>query len=592
MWDRERAARELPDPKTLEELAPKVRRSLADFELFRGMFFARRPSPWGMRAAEVIVEALADKSEKTYIVMNVFPGSGKSTLMHDIKVWLISGGGVCDPAVGRALRIMQGSFTKKVSRDEVLRARRSLDLRRPYWDKEQRIQAQFVLGNEFGRFKPDVSVGDESIWAAEEFLVAQVGGIEVYEKEATLQAASRESGFLGERCDLAIWDDLVNTANSRNPEIAEQLAGWFEQEAETRVEPGGVVVLVGQRIGPNDLYRNRLNVVWIDEEGLERRIYHHIVFPAHRDADCHGDRHDQWNGFEGEGAEGCVTDASRLSWTEIQRLSTRPNTNYRTVFQQEDTDPGRVLVQEAWLRGEPDSEGYPSPGCYDHDRAFMQWPEGVGPLIDYCTVDPAAGKWWALEWWAVNPATQWRYLIYGKRERMKAGELLDWDNAKQEFTGLMHTMTVGSILAGHPIRVWIIEAKAAHKYLFEFEHYIRWRRMFPDVVVIPHQTNINKNDPTLGVEAALPSAYRQGIKRLPKAYHPEAMNYLKVKERELTTYPLAQTYDTVMADWFGEWNMRRILEIGQRPLGQKREINPGARLPEYLTRQTREFKYA
>jgi hypothetical protein len=115
--------------------------------------------------------------------------------------------------------------------------------------------------------------------------------------------------------------------------------------------------------------------------------------------------------------------------------------------------------------------------------------------------------------------------------------------------------------------------------------------MFPDVIVVPHQTQNNKNDPVLGVEAALPMIYKTGMKDLPKAYHPDGNNYLRVKERELTTYPTSPSDDTVMADWMGEWNMKKILAVGQRPLGQKREVDPDLRLPKYLMDQTLEVRY-
>ena len=77
-------------------------------------------------------------------------------------------------------------------------------------------------------------------------------------------------------------------------------------------------------------------------------------------------------------------------------------------------DPGRVLVQHAWLDGTPDLDGYVGPGCFNADRGFMEWPapQDSVPLIDYVTVDPSAGNFWAIEWWCVNPVTMRRYLIW------------------------------------------------------------------------------------------------------------------------------------------------------------------------------------
>ena len=57
---------------------------------------------------------------------------------------------------------------------------------------------------EYGRFKPDSSIGEESVWAQDQFLVDQLAQLDLYEKEPTVQAASQDSGFLGERVDLVI----------------------------------------------------------------------------------------------------------------------------------------------------------------------------------------------------------------------------------------------------------------------------------------------------------------------------------------------------------------------------------------------------
>ena len=92
----------------------------------------------------------------------------------------------------------------------------------------------------------------------------------------------------------------------------------------------------------------------------------------------------------------------------------------------------------------------------------------------------------------------------------------------------------------------------------------------------PAQTQQNKNDPELGIESVIPSAYKQGMKDLPKPHDIDSFNYMKVKVKELTTYVTGQLsavakkrigFDTVDADWMGEWNLRKVIEIGRRPLG-------------------------
>ena len=589
---RDRASN-LPDPLPYESLSDVAKRALSDFNFFRVRYFARRISPGGLLLAEAILEGLEDE-EDVFLDANLFPGAGKTTIGHDIQAWLLCGGGREDPVWGRALRMMLGSDTQKVARHMAARLRRSLELARPAWDKEQRVYAEGVLARDFGRFKPDTSLGEESLWRQDEFIVAQLEDVDLYEKEPTVQIASKESGFIGERVDLSWWDDLSSGKNSKTPDQQEDMSRFSELEAETRIEPGGLFCLVGQRLGPYDLHRARLDATYVDEQGEQRPIFRHFVLPAHHDSLCDGE-HRQWDGDQ----DGCLTDEWRFSAGKYLREKDKPN--FQTLYQQEDVDPGKVLVQQAWLDGGMDSEGFPAPGCWNRSRGFLEWPslqETGNEQINYATCDPSAGNWWAIEWWCVSPATMRRYLIYGERVKMSAGKFLDWENDENKFSGRMHELQVKSIEMKHPILVWVVEQNAAHKYLFQFNHYFRWRRQFPNLTVIPHQTQANRNDPDLGVEAALPSVYKQGLKDLPKRRDDTSLlNYMRVKEKELTTYVTGmwskqkrQGFDTNMSDWMGEWNLDKIIEIGRNSMIPSRDLIPNMKLPKYLRDQAQELQ--
>jgi hypothetical protein len=580
---------ELPGPKPLTELSTDALAALGDFNLFGEMFFDLRAAHWRRDAAMRFVDALNDYTQRTYIDMNVFPGAGKTTLIKVLCCWLISGGGLEDPAAGRAIRLMLGSEVQRVARHMLRNVRIPLELQRPYamFDKSKRewVQATHTLSVEYGRFKPDVSVGEESIWSQDQILVAQIGEFDAVQKEPTVQVASRESGFLGERVDAAFWDDLATTKNSRTIETADALDSWTENEAEPRVEKGGVFGLIGQRLSPRDLHRKRLDAKVESEDGSGEMVplYQHVIYPAHWDSLCDGN-HRQWDPTTDTG---CLTDADALplrDWIKV-----RSKQDYRTVYQQEDADPSRILVQPMWLEGGIDHEGFLAPGCYDRERAWgAHPPREVGKLVDYVSVDPSVKGWWVAQWWALQPESRHNYLIEARRAQIQAGVFLDWDNAKQEFTGWMHEMQTDSYERGHPIRVWVVEAVAAHKYLFQFEHFRRWRQLFPNVVVIPHQTQLNKIDPERGVEGLLPGRYRSGMKHLPKKEGFDGLNFLRVFEKELTTYPFAEVYDCVMSDWCGEWNLDRIIEAGRRNLGDAPRVVDDKKLPKYLERQRHE----
>lgn len=569
---------DLPNPRTFDQLPSHAQEALADFNVFRRLYFADREQVWGEDASKRIIEALQDRSERTFIDMNVFPGAGKTTTGLRLGCWLIAGGGICDPRFGRALRLMYGHRTMKGASRMTSRIRGFFDLRRPFYDKERAVYAEHVMARDFGRFRPGTVYGEETLWAVDQFTVAQLEEVDLYEKEPTVQAASRQSGFLGERVNLAWWDDLVHSTNARTQETADELDAWFEDEAETRVEPGGVMVLVGQRLNARDLHRKRLDKVVTSTDGVESPLYRHIIYPAHHDELCDGE-HRQWDG----NGNGCLTDEERLGVRDW--LNVRSKANYATVYQQQDINEADALVRLEWLDGGVDPTGYVAPGCYDTERKWGEHPKDVGKLINYVTIDPSPANYWAIEWWAHQPDSKFSYLIWGVRQRMEARDLLDWNNAEQKFVGLMQRMQSASVVAAQPIRCWIIETNAAQRFLMQFEHFRRWQRVWPAVTVLAHQTQGNKLDPEYGV-SILSTRYKTGYKRLPNmtSTGPEGRNFMRIFVKELTTYPSGETDDTVMADWMGETNMVRIVAVGRRHAQDTFVDTSG--LPRYLREQS------
>lgn len=423
-------------------------------------------------------------------------------------------------------------------------------------------------------------------WRNDEFICEQIGEVDLSEKEPTVQTVSREKGFLGERCQLAVWDDLVVSANVRSLDIRNALSQWFGVEAETRIEPAGVMLLVGQRLGPDDLYRDRLDVQYLDEDGQEQRKYHHIVYPAHHEATCDGN-HRQWDAKSN--GDGCLLDAIRLPWKELSVESQTQPRRFNMIYQQEDVDDAGALVPLLWFEGGIDIYSDPVPGCWDKDRGFWEWPTGVNGLVDYACVDPSATGWWAIEHWACKDAMSPRHLIAGTRRKMGANELLDWRHAEGRHTGIMEDWQAKSVEAGHPIKVWIIESNAFARHLMQFDHFQTWLRKW-DVKAIGHQTQRNKTDPKLGVEALLPGLYRDGMKRIPRKHGDlEALTFVETLKRELSQWPDAATTDAVMADWMGEYRLQLgdIMRLARRTTQPQ---TPGLKLPPYLVRQYQQVK--
>lgn len=171
----------------------------------------------------------------------------------------------------------------------------------------------------------------------------------------------------------------------------------------------------------------------------------------------------------------------------------------------------------------------------------MQWPAGVTGLIDYVTVDPSAGNFWGVEWWAIQPETKVRYLIRGLRSsRFRVGDLLQSDTSNGDLTGLMQDWQAQSTSHGHPTRVWVIKGNSAFKHLTQYDHIHTWQRRWGCGVIL-HQTSRNKHDEQTDVEALVPTLYRQGLKRLPRRHSDlEALGFVTKFAKQLTQYPTPQ----------------------------------------------------
>lgn len=532
-----------PDPIPFDELGENAARALEDFDFFRRHYLGRDTVPWQVDAAEQIGELLETPNDE-YVVVNVPPGSGKSTLFTcDIPTWLV----IRD----RAIRMQIGSRTHRLSKDYTGLIRRILTRPMPMEG------AEGVIQNDFGRFKPE----DKDLWKRDEYIVEQLHGHITDMREPTITAVAQDTGFLGNRADFVIWDDLVASKNSRTVEMRDQLQEWYETEAETRLEPGGLLVLQGQRISPDDLYRFALSLKLGEaEEVVELNFgeiddrpqkYHHIIYPAHFDDECEGDHGKQALAWP----EGCLLDPHRLSGRKLSMLRANNPRRYDITYQQKDVDTADQLVQWSWLEGGVGEDGSLHPGCLDKNRSICQLPEGlVGPLVSVASVDPSPTKWWSIQWWIVDLHGQTRYLMDHSRTQMDAPDFLDrLQNGKH--VGVAEDWQVRSVDLGWPITHWIVEHNAAQRFLLQYEFVHQWIGRH-SVELIPHATHSNKSDPEFGVQTLAPH-YRYGRVNLPwdMGYGQKASKHLV---DELLKWPGGNTEDCVMANWFMEFHLPQL----------------------------------
>lgn len=564
-------------PIPFDRLKKIDRQALDDFELFRRRFFGRRCLPWAVESAHTIESKLISPV-KEYGVINVAPGVGKTTLVHDICAW--------QTVKRRYLRGTWGSSTVALGTRGTRRLRATFERTTPLRarDRERELgeaeDAVATLLRSYGRFKPSASE-----WRADLFSVEQTVGELLDEKEPTWAAFGRDSELLGYRVDLMVWDDVVTAKILNNIEVLEDFVNWWDTEAETRLDPAGLLVLVGQRLRANDLYRHCLDKyvdVWdttielSDEEEqalAERRqaMYFHIVFKAHDQEKCVG---------HGKGTtpkawpDGCLIDPYRLSWRQCQ-IEMRDRLRWETVFQQNDASDQDVLVQRVWLEGGLDPRTRElHPGCWD-DRALLERPNPdvyPGRLLSYFTVDPSAVNWWAIQWWLWHEKSETYHLMDLCKSHLTSGEFLQ--EVGGVFTGLAEEWQQRSEAMGLPGKVWVVEDNAAQRYLLQYEFVKRWMRTH-SVRVLPHATHKNKADTKFGVQTIGP-LYQHGSVRLPG----RSKFQVKPLTDELTRWPHTPVEDQVMADWMGKYNLRIIRQSQERePIVRKAAL---ARPPEWM----------
>lgn len=560
----------LPDPIPSHELSSEALRALEDFHYFSERYFGRVPTPWRKTGADRVLE-LYESDEKEYAVINVAPGTGKTTLFtHDIPAWLTMR--------DRAMRGVLGSWGMQTAKTYTDRLRTSFERNAlvPVSDdavkKGTELEPSGILAADFGRIKP---LESSAPWTATSFEVVPADGRRSANKEPTWTAFGAGE-ILGWRVDFLVFDDLVTVRKLDSEAEQQRMRKWWDDEVEKRLEPGGLLLLEGQRLGANDHYRYCLDKVGIDEDDIDiidietdgsiahSRKYHAIIFPAHDLSRCAGgdskaEHHHPKTAKPWP--EGCLIDPKRLKYRDLRREELENPSRYATVFQQNDTNPDTVLVPPAWINGEGEH-----PGCWDSDRDVWDLPSGLsGELISVISVDPSPTKNWAVQAWAIHPASGSFILLDLFRGSMTLPEFLYGDEKSGSYSGLLEDFRESYARMGLPLRHVIFERNVAQRWFTQMPYVTGWQRKHK-VTVHQHETTRNKTDPKYGITMLRPM-FRHGQIRLPGMQHETRAakergltakdfrgrrNSIKLVN-EVTTYSLehgaAGTDDQLMACW-------------------------------------------
>ena len=197
---------------------------------------------------------------------------------------------------------------------------------------------------------------------------------------------------------------------------------WWDAEVEKRLEPGGLLILEGQRLGPNEHYRYcltswtltrttllslRVSIrIWMTRivASTTTLCLRRIIRRSVRGARVKEPHHHPKTALPYP--DGCLLDPRRLTYRDLLREQAENPLRFETVFQQNDTSPDTVLVPKHWIDGDDDH-----PGCWDRDRDAWELPELDGELITVVAVDPSPTKNWAVQAWAYHPSSESYFLL-------------------------------------------------------------------------------------------------------------------------------------------------------------------------------------
>jgi len=377
-------------------------------------------------------------------------------------------------------------------------------------------------------------------------------------KDPSLEAIGFASQIYGARADLIILDDVVTLSNAGEHERQRE---WLVQEVATRLGPKGQLLVVGTRVAPVDLYSELTNPVHYTDgvvpwtylsmpavlEYKEKPEDWVTLWPvadepfADNDEPDENGRYPRWTG-------------PRLARVRNEVGAKKWSLVYMNNPIAEDATFDIVAVNGS-------VNGYRKAGPLNAN--LKGHPQRTDRHYVVCGMDPAVSGNTAAVAYSIDRQTGERYVLDVK--------VLSGPTPAQ-IRELIYSMT-----EIYQPKEWVIESNAFQGFLVydeEIGQYMANR----GIVVKPHHTSNNKQDPEFGVASMAglfgSTATVQGTKK-----HqgdnlinlPSTQNYgVKVLVEELVSWnpeipARKRKCDTVMALWFCELRAR---EVASRSTGR------------------------
>ena len=471
------------------------------------------------------------KGDPGMVIVNTPPEHSKSTTITvNYTTWRICQ----DPNI----RVIIVSQTQEMAKRFLRAIKDRLAGANPAYKK---LQLQFAPDGGFD--------ANSSSWTADAIYVnaeARDSG----EATPTVQALGMNGQIYGNRADLIILDDTVTGKNAH--EFEKQI-DWIQREVINRLSyPGGVLLLVGTRLAPVELYSEIQKPEWYGQD--EESPWTYLTQPAVLEF---AESPDDWVVLApvtnrppvSLGARRLVeANADGLyPWHSGRSLARRRATssaqNWKMVYQQEQVvedaifPANKVAASIDGMR----AAGLMSPGAPGHR------PHGMDGLYVVGGFDPAITGHAAAVVLGVDRMSGMRYVLdVWTAPNQKPDDLFD---KLKDWTVKYH------------MHEWVIEKNAMNLMVTQnrdLRNFLGSR----GTILKEHFTGNNKNDADFGVasmsmlfDGALED---RGLIRLPSRSQNEGTKALV--EQLVTWFPQTKAkQDTVMALWFAETRARELV---------------------------------
>lgn len=376
------------------------------------------------------------------------------------------------------------------------------------------------------------------------------------DKDPTVEALGFSSQIYGARSSLIICDDVVTLANAN--EWPKQM-DWLRQEAATRLGPGGQLLVVGTRVAPVDLYSELRNAEHYTDGEVP---WTYLSMPAVLEYDEDPDKWvTLWPKSDVPFADSDQMDDNEEypRWTGRRLARVRNEVGARKwslVYMNQDVDDEAIFDTVA-VNGSVNGMRKAGP----LDASMSGHPAHPESMYRICGIDPAIAGNTALTAYAVDRRSGERWVM---DVAVMAGPTPD--QIREEMKRMV------DVYKPHEFVVETNGFQGFLAYDTELNQYMASR----GVVMKPHRTGDNKQDPDFGVASMAPLFGSVSVSTQNRRVHngnnlihlPSTQSHgVKMLVEELVSWsPHVKTknrrQDAVMSLWFCELRAREVIQTG------------------------------